>query len=158
MINKLLKKHAKNEKGLTLIELLVVIVILGIIAAIAVVSIGGIMDNSKKDAHVGNAQQMVNAAKMWVTGNANGTNFTEASKELTLEDIYKENLLDTMKDPDGGTNAYELKTSKVTIKREGNAFTYTVTLIGGKKQITTVPSDKLERSSVKEKSAQANPS
>lgn len=147
MLNKLLKKYAKNEKGLTLIELLVVIVILGIIAAIAVVSIGGLLDNSKKDAHVGNAQQMANAAKMWVTGNANGKNFTGATKELTLKDLYDENLLDTMKDPDGGTG-YVVGTSKVLITKVGNSFTYTVTLIGGEKQITSVPSDQLERSSV----------
>ena len=38
---KILQKRLKNEKGLTLVELLAVIVILGIIAAIAVPSIGG---------------------------------------------------------------------------------------------------------------------
>lgn len=59
-------KTLRNEKGLTLIELLVVIVILGIIAAIAVVAIGGILENSKKDAVLGSAQQMVSAAKLGV--------------------------------------------------------------------------------------------
>jgi type IV pilus assembly protein PilA len=64
MFNKLLKKYAKNEKGLTLIELLVVIVILGIIAAIAVVSIGGIIGNTKDKAKVTEAVQIINAAKL----------------------------------------------------------------------------------------------
>lgn len=152
MFNKLLKKYANNEKGLTLIELLVVIVILGIIAAIAVVSIGGIMDNSKKDAHVGNAQQMVNASKMWVTGNANGKNFTGATTELTLQKLYDENLLDSMKDPDGGTG-YVPGSSKVVIAKSGNSFTYRVTLIGSKKKIDGVLSDDLERSEVDEVTA-----
>ncbi len=40
-MKKFLQKRLKNEKGLTLVELLAVIVILGIIAAIAVPSIGG---------------------------------------------------------------------------------------------------------------------
>ncbi len=44
----MLKRFIRNEKGLTLIELLAVIVILGIIAAIAIPSIGAIIDNSKK--------------------------------------------------------------------------------------------------------------
>ncbi|MFG6495443.1 type II secretion system protein [Fictibacillus sp. UD] len=64
MVNKLLKKYAKNEKGLTLIELLVVIVILGIIAAIAVVSIGNIIGDTKGKAKVTEAVQIINAAKL----------------------------------------------------------------------------------------------
>ena len=46
-MKKFLQKRLKNEKGLTLVELLAVIVILGIIAAIAVPSIGNIIDNSR---------------------------------------------------------------------------------------------------------------
>jgi type IV pilus assembly protein PilA len=61
---KLLKKYLKNEKGLTLIELLVVIVILGIIAAIAVVSIGGIIGDTEEKATVTEAVQIINAAKL----------------------------------------------------------------------------------------------
>ena len=42
-----MKERLKNQKGLTLIELLAVIVILGIIAAIAIPSIGNIIQNTK---------------------------------------------------------------------------------------------------------------
>jgi type IV pilus assembly protein PilA len=43
-------KLFKNQKGLTLVELLAVIVILGVIAAIAVPAIGGVIGNAKKSA------------------------------------------------------------------------------------------------------------
>lgn len=62
---KRIREMFKNEKGLTLVELLAVIVILAIVGAIAFVFIGGIIDNSKKDAHIANAQQVINAAKLY---------------------------------------------------------------------------------------------
>lgn len=58
-------KKFKNERGLTLVELLAVIVILAIVAIIAFVFIGGVIENSKKDAHISNAQQIISAAKLY---------------------------------------------------------------------------------------------
>jgi type IV pilus assembly protein PilA len=63
------KRFLKNEKGLTLIELLAVIVILGIIAAIAVPSIGGLINKTKEDAVKADAVQLLNAAKLYATTN-----------------------------------------------------------------------------------------
>lgn len=60
------KKYLKNQKGLTLIELLAVIVILGIIAAIAVPAIGNVINNSKEEAALADAQQIIDAAKLYV--------------------------------------------------------------------------------------------
>jgi type IV pilus assembly protein PilA len=92
-----LKKRIKNQRGMTLVELLAVIVILGIISAIAVPSIGGLIDNTKKDAHVANAQQMVNAAKLAITTD---TNLQTGTKYLTLGYLQEQNYLETVKDPD----------------------------------------------------------
>jgi type IV pilus assembly protein PilA len=74
MMLNLIKKQLKNEKGLTLVELLVVIVILGIIASIAVVSIGNIIDDTKKKAKVTEAVQIINAAKLKHAAEGTNTN------------------------------------------------------------------------------------
>lgn len=59
-----IKKRIKNEKGLTLIELLAVIVILAIIAAIAIPAIGNIINNSRDKAIVSEAINIISGAKL----------------------------------------------------------------------------------------------
>lgn len=61
---KAIKKKMKDQRGLTLVELLAVVVILGIISAIAVPSITGLINKSKEDAKVAEAIQIINAAKL----------------------------------------------------------------------------------------------
>lgn len=68
----------KNKAGFTLVELLAVIVILAIIAAIAVPSVAHIINNTKEDAKVAEAIQIVDASKLYVASN----NITDG--EVTL--------------------------------------------------------------------------
>lgn len=148
---KKIRNAVKNEKGLTLIELLAVVVILGIIAAIAVPSIGGLIDNSKKDAHVANATQMISSAKTYMASNNNKT----FPVVLSLQDMIGEGLIDEMEDPDGGK--YTLGTagkkdgSYVEVTKDTtntNKFIYTVKLSNGTRGITGTQSE-LERENVK---------
>lgn len=65
MFKKLLnKKLLKNQKGLTLIELLAVVVILAIVAAIAIPAIGNIINNSRDKATVSEALNYIAGAKL----------------------------------------------------------------------------------------------
>lgn len=63
----------KNEKGFTLIELIIVIAILAIIAAVAVPNIIGAVDNSRKSADVANAKIILNAAVQVQAKDANAS-------------------------------------------------------------------------------------
>ncbi|WP_055106765.1 prepilin-type N-terminal cleavage/methylation domain-containing protein [Paenibacillus ihumii] len=141
-------RTVKNEKGLTLIELLAVVVILGIIALIAIPAIGGLIDNSKKDAHVANAIQMINSAKLAVVGDDTyRPDSTKLSKEITLALLQSEGYLEPVRDPDGQTYTAD---SKVTISTTdgGKTLKYAVTLKNQKRQINNINEEDLKRSSV----------
>ncbi len=114
-------KQLKDERGLTLVELLVVVVILGIIAAIAVVAIGGIIENSKKDAMVADAKQMVSAAKLHTASNPGATTLDFTTGEGA-------NYISGLKDPFNKTAPEMYSTASVAITENGGKYSYAVTL------------------------------
>lgn len=81
---KLLKK---DQRGLTLVELLAVVVILGIVGLIAFIAIGNVIENSKKDAHIANAQQVISAAELHVASGGSIPTDGDVSKLDTLGDL-----------------------------------------------------------------------
>lgn len=88
---KTMKKQLKNEKGLTLIELLAVIVILAIIAAIAIPAIGNIITNSKYNAVKSDAINVINAAQLYYLDNPEVDGDVKVS---TLQDPKEGGYLD----------------------------------------------------------------
>lgn len=84
----LLKKRLRNEKGLTLVELLAVIVILAIIAAIAIPAIGNIVQNSRDKAILADALNIIAGAKIaHMEGACNAS--TSTCKEDVLQDYVE---------------------------------------------------------------------
>lgn len=129
-------KQLKDERGLTLVELLVVVVILGIIAAIAVVAIGGIIENSKKDAMVADAKQMVSAAKLYTASNpVTSAKTMRFSGTVAATEADGTEYVAGLKDPFGTTYG----TALVTITPNGKQYTYAVQLIGDKAIGQTAP-------------------
>jgi type IV pilus assembly protein PilA len=139
---KALKKKMKDQRGLTLIELLAVVVILGIIAAIAVPSIGKVIDNTKEKAQIANAKQLVDAAKLYVnSGYEDAPAIDNASIDVTLEELQTQGLLDDIKDAKTDHNYSKL--SKVTITKNATSkkLVYTITLIGEGPSATVTTDD-----------------
>lgn len=104
-MRQLLKKRLKNQKGLTLIELLAVIVILAIVAAIAIPAIGNIIENSRLNGVKSDAINVLNAANVYLSDNPEpeddkGTKLSEITVKMLKDGKY----LDTAgKIPDDAT-------------------------------------------------------
>ncbi|MFB5282215.1 type II secretion system protein [Peribacillus sp. Hz7] len=158
MMKKKLQKLLKNQKGLTLVELLAVVVILGIIAAIAVPSIANIIDNSKKDAHVANAEQMIGAARLAVAANDkalwadSGNNANDGGK-ITMEELVTAGYLESnIEDPDSESDygtAYVTIAVSATSNTAAKKVSYTVTLKGSERGINNSAPSALDRDAVK---------
>ena len=117
MLNKF-KKQMKNEKGLTLIELLAVIVILAIIAAIAVPAIGNIITNSKVNALKADGQNVLAAGNLYFIENSD-------KDTVTLEELDDDGFIE-----DAG--GFEIDTNTTVDKADGgNTITGTAKSKGG---------------------------
>jgi len=63
---KLVQKARRNQKGFTLVELMVVVVIIGVLVAIAVPIFGTVTRNAANQAHEANMRTLAGAATMHV--------------------------------------------------------------------------------------------
>lgn len=139
-MHQLIKQRIKNEKGLTLIELLAVIVILGIIAAIAIPSIGSIIQKSKEDAVKSDAITVLNAAKNYVAANGIPDTAIESTElesyvsganlgayEVSVNNSGTEFFLTTDKAVEAGKRTMKFTNSTITDINSKNPSTITFT-------------------------------
>lgn len=94
-MKKFMKLFKKNERGMTLVELLAVLVILAIVGVIAFVAIGNVMENSRQDAHIANAQQLIASAKLYETSGET----IDATNGVSSTTLEQNAFLDTLVSP-----------------------------------------------------------
>lgn len=130
-------KLLKNQKGMTLVELLAVLVILGIIAAIAIPMIGNVIENSRNKADINEALSIISAAKMaYANGeygkDSSGAAITNPSNASAF--IYKKEDLASYLDSTIKNNGFTVTFNKTSwtikdhpasnkLKGSGNAAT-----------------------------------
>lgn len=111
----------RNQKGLTLIELLAVLVIVGIIAAIAIPAISGTIEKSKTKADTASQLMIQEAALRYVieldTEPADGTTYTQETlvtagylNKIIIFNDKKERTITAKK----GTSGWTIEVVKVT--------------------------------------------
>lgn len=111
---KVFKKHTKNQKGMTLVELLAVVVILGIIAAVAIIAINNVIDNSRRDAIRSDAIQLINAANLYKSERGDlPKNIEDLSDYVELSNEWKDAAGD-------GENTFTTKGGKTAISAVGS--------------------------------------
>lgn len=84
---KLMKKRIKNEKGLTLIEVLAVVVILAIVAMIAIPAIGNLIENNRIKAIKADAVNIISAANLYFTDVGTAEDFNEDTGADYIESV-----------------------------------------------------------------------
>lgn len=120
-------KLVRNPMGLTLIELLAVVVILGIIAAIAIPTFGTIIANTKKDAHISNAIQIAESAKILFNTKSLKIQ-TFPSEPIKLIELISEGYIFPVKNPSTKGEYYDEQNTTVKILKTGNTYYYYVKL------------------------------
>ena len=79
----------KNEKGVTLVELLIVIVILGIIAAISVPAVGNIVSNANKDALLADATNLQQQVNLYCTSEDDDICKVDSAEYETNQEYFR---------------------------------------------------------------------
>jgi len=117
-MRKFIQNKLKDQKGLTLIELLAVIVILAIIAAIAIPAISGIIQNSRVGAIKSDALNVINAAEMYKASD------NEVTGTVTVEVLKNKNFLKDL-------NSFETNKTAITVNVDNMTLTGVAILSSG---------------------------
>ena len=81
-------RRLKNQKGFTLVELMVVVVIIGVLVAIVIPIFNNVQQNARERAHDANVRTLIGAATMFVTSEWDGTVQDETAMATALQGNY----------------------------------------------------------------------
>lgn len=120
-----------NDRGMTLVEVLVVIIILGILSLVVVVGFSTVIQQARDKAFVANASMLKDAARNYYSSMN-----IEVTTDVTYDTLKKTGFVEPFKDPytntmmpDGGYNSF------VRIERTENRTNYYVCYVGETKMI-----------------------
>ncbi|MCY9516085.1 prepilin-type N-terminal cleavage/methylation domain-containing protein [Paenibacillus apiarius] len=106
-------KAARNEKGMTLIELLAVIVILGIIIAIAAVVIIGQFDKAKQTSDDTSAKIVTDAVQRYILDNYETVEISNTPKDIEIEKLVSGGYIKEVPVNSKGKNLELIKVSYI---------------------------------------------
>ncbi|ADU74173.1 type IV pilus assembly protein PilA [Acetivibrio thermocellus AD2] len=121
-----MKKMLKNQKGFSLVELLIVIAIMGVLAAIAFSMFAGVLGNAKRRADERTADQIAKALSLYMTdsGDVNLTAFEDNSDPKVIIRQLQEKIAYTPVDEEGNPVGDEKYYGPYLTPKEGDTPAY----------------------------------
>lgn len=83
------KRAKKNQKGFTLVELIVVVAILGILAVIGITRFSGLTNDARAKADISTAASIASAAQVWIADQD-----TKVTTAPTMAELKTANLIE----------------------------------------------------------------